>query len=131
MSNCGISRLVTAQDFLGHYIGLNFDRKGQVYRTFLGGTISILVKLLMLAFGVHRIVLMIQEANFRHQMYVKQVDLSQIGNMPLYTNDSESQSLDLLPYFQFLHTETLEPFTYSELQTQGIQKYITMNYIDI
>ena len=40
-------RLMSDQDMFGHTINLNFDKQGDSHQTFIGGIISIVVKILM------------------------------------------------------------------------------------
>ena len=39
-------------DLFGHMININFNRKGSTHKTFIGGLVSIIVKVIILAYVV-------------------------------------------------------------------------------
>ena len=131
MSDCIISSLIRSQDLLGHQIKLDFDKQGHTYRTCLGGCVSLFIKLLIFLFAAQRILIMVLSNNNLHQEYVRDIDYEQVGNLTLSSADKDQESLDFLPIFQFLHTESMKPFTQQSLENQGMSKFITMNYIDV
>ena len=51
--------LVTSQDMFGHPISFNFDKKGAVHNTLIGGTVSILINVAMLLYWFQRLQVLI------------------------------------------------------------------------
>jgi hypothetical protein len=45
-----IKSFVRGQDLFGHPINLNFDRHGETFNTYIGGTCSILLKILLVIY---------------------------------------------------------------------------------
>ena len=55
MSFSSLSKAISRQDWFGHSISFNFNKKGETHNTFIGGLVSILIKLIFAAFTVQKI----------------------------------------------------------------------------
>ena len=55
--------MITEKDMYGHQIQLNFNQKGDEKKTFLGGLLSSILKLIMLVFACILLLRMVSKSN--------------------------------------------------------------------
>ena len=76
-----LSSLIKKQDLFGHRILLNFNKKGSSYQSILGGSFSILIKLIILIYFGFLTNSLIAHENDNTQSITVPLDTEALGNV--------------------------------------------------
>jgi len=82
----------------------NFNKKGDTYKTSIGGFISLILKLAIIAFTVYKtyLLIMVEDNSYAQREY--ETDFDAVGAQSM-------KSMNLVPFFRMISTKTWQPIT--------------------
>ena len=79
-------------DMFGYSIKLNFNRQGNVHKTFIGGLFSMVIKFAMIYYAIHYLVILIYNLDDKISTSIFGVDVDD-GSIVVYPNMESSTLL--------------------------------------